>query len=304
MRSTSFVAVLLLSACGSSGSSPGDDDGGDDDGGGQVDAGDGPADSFRLVTTDVEIAAGDERTHCYHATLPIDRAVGVKRWSSVMTPGSHHMIVYALASSDHPDGTIDEDCSVLGSLGAGLPTWSYSAQTPTADFPMPDGVGVTMAASQKVVIEMHYLNASVEPIQAHVELTGEYYAEDVDFTPASAFVTYDTSIDIPAQSIGQAGSIAASTSTAATSRWSRDRAPPPTRCAWRWGTSSPRPSRASVSTERQLTSGRRCGLGPAPRLASARLTAESTAPRCSGPSGSPTTGSAPTEPGPLPGLNV
>src|SRR5690349_18025846 len=130
------LAVLLLSAC-------------DDAGTGAPDAAIAdPAASFNLVTADVVIAPGDERTHCYYTSLPIDRTVGVERWSSIMTPGSHHMIMYALPSTTTiPDGTLVEDCSVLGEASAAnIPVWVYSAQTPEAEFAMPEGVGMTLEA--------------------------------------------------------------------------------------------------------------------------------------------------------------
>jgi hypothetical protein len=201
--STSWFLVLpLLAACGGGGSK-GDDD--DDDA--EVDAGDDeqPGDAFEIVTKEITIAAGDERTHCYYDTIPVDFALGVKRWTSKMSLGSHHMIVYALASGGEPDGTLEEDCNVLGGAGvSGLPAWSYSAQTPEADFVMPEGVGIKLGANQKIVIEMHYLNATTAPLDAHVELTGEYFAEGEEFTPAAAYITYDSTISIPA-GVGQEG---------------------------------------------------------------------------------------------------
>ena len=87
-RPLAFFFALFLPACGSGGGAA------DDDGVPAIDAGDGqPADSFHIVTSDVVIAAGDERTHCYYTTVPVDREIGVKHWASVMSPGSHHMIM-------------------------------------------------------------------------------------------------------------------------------------------------------------------------------------------------------------------
>jgi hypothetical protein len=195
------LAISVLAACGGSGDDDGGDDGGDDDGP-SIDAG--ATDSFDIVTPGIVIAPGDERTHCFYTTVPVDRAVGVARWSSTMSLGSHHMIVYALSgSSDHAEG-IEEDCNVIGG-GSDIPAWTYSAQTPEAEFVMPEGVGIALGAEQKIVIEMHYLNATTDPITAHVELTGDVYAADEDFTPAAAFITYNTEIEIPSHGSGSAG---------------------------------------------------------------------------------------------------
>jgi hypothetical protein len=186
-----LLGSSLLVACGG-----GD---GDDGNPGDPDAGDQlPADSFRIVTSDISIAPGEERTDCFYTSVPVDRAVGVKRFSSTMTQGSHHMIVYALGTSSQPDGTIVRDCEVFGGASFSLPAWTYSAQNPVAETTMPDGVGIGLDAGQKIVIEMHYFNASPDPLTAHVELVGEYYAEGVEYQRAAAYVTYDTSIVIPA----------------------------------------------------------------------------------------------------------
>jgi hypothetical protein len=207
MRARSSFTLALVSslafACGGGGDDDGDDDGGDDDDQGPtVDA---TAGSFDVVTTDIVIAPNDERTHCYYTTLPLARAVGISRWASTMAQGSHHMIVYALASSSEPDGTVVEDCNVLGAGGFSLPAWIYASQTPEAEAVMPAGIGLSLGAQQKVVIEMHYLNPTPDPITAHVELHGEYYDAGEEFEPAATFVTYDQSISIPAESSGMAG---------------------------------------------------------------------------------------------------
>ena len=70
---------------------------------------------------------------------------------------------------------------------------------------MPTGVGMTVPAGQKVYVQMHYLNASDADISAHVVIDGETYAASETYTPAAAFITYNTQINIPANSTGTAG---------------------------------------------------------------------------------------------------
>jgi hypothetical protein len=67
---------------------------------------------------------------------------------------------------------------------------------------MPAGIGIGLAAGQQMVIEMHYLNASPQPLTAHVTLEGETYRADEEFTPASAFITYAQSIEIAPHGVG------------------------------------------------------------------------------------------------------
>jgi hypothetical protein len=196
-RSRLFLASSLLAiGCGGGGGGGADDD---DDGGGdpEVDAGgEVEANTFSIVTDDIEIAPNDEPTYCYYTTIDVDQGVGVYEWSSTMAQGSHHLILYAIDSGP-ADGTIEEGCDIGGDVG-NIPTWLYGAQRLEQSFAFPAPIGVGIAARQKVVVQMHYLNATTSPITAHAEITGKYFAPEVDYTPASIYVTYNTEIDIPA----------------------------------------------------------------------------------------------------------
>lgn len=187
--------ALTLAACG------GDSDPGAVDGGG-IDADGPPGSSFRITTPDITIQPGEEVTWCYYTTIPTTETLGVKRWSSTMTPGSHHLILY-FGDSGKADGTIDQDCG--GLTGGGIPYWTYSAQNPVAEAVMPADVGMTVPAGQKAYVQMHYLNVTEEPIAAHVVIDGETYAAGETYTPAAAYITYNTQINVPAMSTGSAG---------------------------------------------------------------------------------------------------
>lgn len=198
MRSLQYLIALPLAlsfaACGS-------DNQGDDDV--PIDAPSAPGSSFRITTPDITIHAGEEITYCYYTTIPTTETLGVKRWSSTMTPGSHHLILY-FGDSGKPDGTIDQSCGGI-SGGGGIPYWTYSAQNAVAEAVMPSGVGMTVPAGQKAYVQMHYLNTGDADIQAHVQIDAETYASAETYTPAAAFITYNTQINIPANSTGTAG---------------------------------------------------------------------------------------------------
>lgn len=196
LRPMFLASCVLAAACnGGGGGGGGDDDGTD------VDAGDNPpAEGFRIQTPPITIEAGQEITYCYYTTINIPRAMGVKRWSSVMTPGSHHLIVF-FQEHGKQDGTIDQDCGGVGGGGiSNLPVWTYSAQQPTQEQVMPAGVGMQVNQGQKAYVQMHYFNASDAPLEARVTIDAEAYAAAETFTPAAAYITYNTEINIPPMS--------------------------------------------------------------------------------------------------------
>jgi hypothetical protein len=162
-----------------------------------------PATGFQIVTPDIRLAAGEEKTYCYFTTLGIDQVAGVKRWSSKMTPGSHHMILYFTDTATQPDGTITESCGVTGGGLTNAPVWTYAAQTVEGEMKMPDGVGMTVKAKQPLFVQMHYLNASPNPLDAHVTINADTWAAGESYKAAAAYVTFNTMIDIAA---GQTGS--------------------------------------------------------------------------------------------------
>jgi hypothetical protein len=94
------------------------------------------------VTPDVTLAPGQELTSCSYFHTPNTEPLAIKRWSSSMTPGSHHLVLSTTASDVQPPGTVSEvGC---GAAGAGnLPRWVYSARSAAAELALPadDGAG-------------------------------------------------------------------------------------------------------------------------------------------------------------------
>jgi hypothetical protein len=204
------LLVVALAACGTDHAQPTQDqpDAGNaaPDASGYVDLAP-PAQGFQIKTPDIQIMPGQEITYCYYFHTPNTTPTVVKSWQSRMTPGSHHMILYLSGTADQPDGTLDPTggCGV-GASGnlSDLPVWTYLAQTPdnTNEMPSDDGnglpVGMLIPVGQPAVMQMHYLNSSDDMITVHVTLNGNAYDPNTQYTPAAAFVTYNTKIDIPA----------------------------------------------------------------------------------------------------------
>lgn len=205
MRDRLVYALLssALLACGGGGMSA--DGGGDDAPPPPPDAGDPPPPTrgFQLVSPDVMIEPGQEITYCYYFRTPNTESMAIKKWTSSMTPGSHHLILFTTGNTDkRPPGTISAaNCGFGGDTA--LPAWTYSAQTPTAELALPadDGTGTPLAidipANTAGFIQMHYFNSTDQVINAHVTINAEALPAGAAFTKTAAYVTYNGDLSIP-----------------------------------------------------------------------------------------------------------
>lgn len=190
------VTILAAAACGTDPMSGGDDDGmGSGSGSGSGSGGEQPA--FTIQSKEVTIQPGEEITYCYYFTTPNDAPLAIKKWTSEMTPGSHHLIMYW--GGNKADGTIEPSDSCV----SGIPQWVYASQTPTSELPLPsdDGtgkpLGMNVAAHQKGYVEMHYLNTSDDPLTVSVKVSAYAHADGVEYTPTAAYITYNAGFEIP-----------------------------------------------------------------------------------------------------------
>ena len=207
MRSTTLGLLLLstLAAC------PTGHDAGDDQP--AVDAapgGDGalppPARGFQVKSTDIVIEPGDEITYCYYFRTPNTEAMAINKWTSAMTPGSHHMIMFTTETDKMPPGTVSANNCGFGGASANIPVWTYATQTADAVVALPadDGAGKPLAqeipANTPAFFQMHYLNATDGPLTVSVTLNADALPAAAPYTPTAAYVTYNNAISIPPNS--------------------------------------------------------------------------------------------------------
>lgn len=159
--------------------------------------GDGASRDFSIASPEFAIAAGEEGIYCYYTSIPLATTVGVKKWTSTMTAGIHDLTLF-FADTGKPDGTIDQSCSGLG--GNPTPTWVYSANAPGGELAMPAGVGMTVEADRKVLVQVHYLNGTDAGMQAHFEISAETHPRGEIYSPASAYIAINTVLNIPSSS--------------------------------------------------------------------------------------------------------
>ena len=203
MRHRSCPAVLfvtLLAACG--GDSTIDNPALPDSGGGLPTV---PA--FSVTSKEVTIDPGQEITYCYYFRTPNTEPVAVHRWTSSMTPGSHHMIMFTTRTDVKPPGTIDSINCGFGGDVQNMPSWTYATQVPedTLALPTDDGTGKPLAQlippNTPAFFQMHYLNATDQPLTVSVTVSAEALAPELEYTATAPYITYNADITIPGETI-------------------------------------------------------------------------------------------------------
>lgn len=207
-----FVLVTALAACGSDGTGGGGGGGGGDDDV-QPDASvvdpPPPTRGFQIISPEITINAGQEITYCYYFHTPNTEQMVIKKWSSTMTPGSHHMIMFTTTSDVLAPGTISAtQCGIGGASAQNLPAWIYAAQTPTASLELPqdDGTGKPLgqeiAPGSPAYVQMHYVNATDNDIKVHISINAEAYDAGAAYTKTAPYITFNGNISIPPGAVG------------------------------------------------------------------------------------------------------
>jgi hypothetical protein len=199
----SFAAV----ACNSEPSSPGDDDGDDDtseidasqppgdpdasgidiaDAGPPSDAWVTPPDSYSITWGPVTAQPGDEFTKCISVQLNNPEPIHVNQIHNALTGGSHHLIVYRVGEMEELRPDPYECIPFAGTLKAQESSPLMITQRHEEVLGLPTGVGFSLAANQKIRLEMHYINASDQPLEissvtTFVPMKAEDFHDEADF---------------------------------------------------------------------------------------------------------------------------
>jgi len=161
---------------------------------------------FQVQTPDITVAPGETATYCYYFRTPNMGSAGIRRWSSLMQPGMHHLILYAAYGSGwqplerQPPGTLTQTTCGLAA-GGGNPAWIYAAHERSEElvFPDDDGSGAPLAVellpNQPVFLQMYVFNAGSDPITTSALLEAESLG--VAYTKTATYLTVNTNLSIP-----------------------------------------------------------------------------------------------------------
>ncbi len=186
-----FALVLLVGGCGSKNGGGGGGGNGGTGGGGSAGSGGGgggggqpgltdggvPIGDFYVTTGQYMVPAGSETVMCSTVRLPTSVDVDVTKIAATLTLGGHHLIMYKV--TDTTESPTPTKCDSVSNITSSIPL--IIAQNADSTLNLPSGVAYHFAAGQMVRLEVHYLNASPNPMTVEGRVT---------MTPAVAGQTY------------------------------------------------------------------------------------------------------------------
>jgi hypothetical protein len=179
------LPLAVLAACGSSHSS----------GNPNADAPPLTGDKYTLTWGPVDVPPGQESTQCIWVHLPNTAEIKVHQLHNILSPASHHLIVYK-DDMDTTEQTTPTPCQPFtGALNTtGMIEPIVITQKKDDEITLPDGVAYTLAAGQMVKLEMHYINASDADEMASAEV--DFFAADPATIHDEASILFTGSPDI------------------------------------------------------------------------------------------------------------
>jgi hypothetical protein len=156
----------------------------------------------------VTVPAGGEIHDCKFVTMPAGESY-ITAAQHMYTKGSHHLLLFRTDLASIPAGQEGiQDCYEGGSgtIMSHVRGVVYGSQVPTAQFALPTGVAMKMKSQEVLLFQVHYLNASPQPLDATVDV-GLFTTTDVTRaqTLAGVLFYYDPFIDVPPASKSSAG---------------------------------------------------------------------------------------------------
>jgi hypothetical protein len=144
---------------------------GNDDASGGIDAPTYATGTYQVTWGPYTAAPGEESTKCVDFKLGNTAPIHVNEIYNDLGQSSHHLVVYRKAPG--PEQPTPTDCfPFVGTLnpanGAPLMVTQRSTETLT----LPDGVSFTLGEEQLIRLEMHFVNATEQPVV--IQATAEF----------------------------------------------------------------------------------------------------------------------------------
>ena len=148
---------------------------------------------MRLLLPEITFPPAADRQLCVYLTLENDEPLWIERFDAHQGPSGHHLVAFTTLE-DEPDGTI-VDCS----SAERMPFWRllFATKSKGEPFTFAPGYAVKIEPRARIVLQVHYVNASLEPIVTQDALDLTAYSGATAPIPVAPFAFGSAGFEIP-----------------------------------------------------------------------------------------------------------
>lgn len=133
----------------------------------------------------ITVQPGRERQVCRTINVPGDTPLDIVRFESKMRGISHHFNLYKVIDETRfdpatPGETAVKDCSPAAEQLRGDAAYIYGSATPDRVMETPPGVAFRLEPGQRLILEYHAINYTLDPIEAGVDISMFAAAPEVE----------------------------------------------------------------------------------------------------------------------------
>lgn len=157
----------------------------DDSGGGDTSPNNPVGSSLKIGMEPITVRSGEERQVCRTFNVPGDVPMDIVRFESQMRGISHHFNLYKVIDESRFEPVTEEeaatrDCAPAAEQLRGDAAYIYGSATPDRVMETPPGVAFRLEPGQRLILEFHAINYTLDPIEADVEVTLWSKADEVE----------------------------------------------------------------------------------------------------------------------------
>jgi hypothetical protein len=168
-----------------------------------------------------DIQPGDDLTHCQYVAAPIDHDVDIVDISGMQSRLGHHAVAFSYVPSDGQEVGAEVPCMTgntefsMSDMGGGVSGGGYlGAVGPSAGktVKLPEGVAFRLKKGQGIMLNVHYINTTLEPADGDSYLDLKLAEPDATRKIAALFLNLNAGFSLPpsAEADSQADCVAKS----------------------------------------------------------------------------------------------
>ncbi len=151
--------------------------------------------TYTLNVGPLPVQAGMQAVYCTNVHLGNPEPIDVVGFTSTQTLGGHHLILlsYKTDQPDSPPTPCDQSTAVDPRNGSMI----YISQIQQDSQSFPAGVGMTLPANASLMLQVHYIDATVQDLQVSTTVNVIAAAAGSTTQTAAPLLFYDANISVP-----------------------------------------------------------------------------------------------------------